>query len=283
MVIYTYGREYPVTSVQETNDAYSVYICVDLKNAGFCRILSVKDRTLFPELVSWLSKTVDPSVFTDYLEHFIFEDTLCIVMKYTQGTSLANKLSTESMPLEERLELCRKILERIVLLDIPDYFLDKCADENNIMVSQDLTVNFNYPVSDIIGSRECAPMKRIDRLMRLMFAKELERKVPDELIAFFGGMPKLLDSDIIELYSAYYSMMLRIIERDAGEEEPKSIWYRIWNRIKKIWGTLKKILIVLLLAAAVTYLIFTINSSNSSGKKASNFDSIGTVIIDKNR
>ena len=39
----------------------------------------------------------------------------------------------------------------------------------------------------------------------------------------------------------------------------------------------------LLLAAAVVYLIFTINTSGSSKKNQPNFDSIGTVTIDKNR
>ncbi len=283
MIIYTYGHEYPVTSVKETNDKYNVYICTDSTNGGFCRILSVKDKSVFPELVEWLSKTADPSVFTDYIEHFMFEDMLCIVMKYTQGIKLADKCDTEGMPLRERLELCRKILERAVLLDIPDYFLDKCMNFDDIIVESDLTVSFNYPIEDIMDSRECAPMKKVEKLLRRMFAREIERKVPDELIAFFKELPDLAGSNMIELYSRYYMMMTRLVERDAGDEEPKSIWYKLWALIKKGWVKLKKILIFVLLAAAVVYLVFTINTSGSSKKKQPNFDSIGTVIIDKNR
>ena len=282
MVIYTYGHEYPVTSVQRTGDDYYIYICT-CEGGGLCRIMSIKDKSLFPELVSWLSETVNAEVFTDYIEHFIFEDTLCIVMKYTQGINLSEKSDTEGMPLRERLELCRKILERAVLLDIPDYFLDKCMDMSNIIVSADLTVSFNYPIDDIIGSRDCRPLKKVEKLLRIIFARELERKVPDELIEFFNEMPDLVGSNMIEFYSRYYMMMTRLIEREAGDEEPKSIWYKIWNKIKKSWGKLKKILMFLLLAAAVTYLVFTIQTSGSSTKRQSNFDAIGTVIIDKNR
>ena len=283
MTIYTYGHEYPVTSVQKDTDVYSIYICTDSVNGGFCRIMSVKDRSLFPELVGWLSGAVDPSVVTDYIEYFMFDDTLCIVMKYTQGTTLADRMDTESANLRERLELCRKIFERAVLLDIPDYFLDRCLDTGNKIVAPDLTVSFNYPIEDIIESRACQPMVKAEKLLRLIFAKEIERKVPDELMAFFDEMPELMNADKIELYSRYYSMMTAIVERDAGEEEPKSFWYKLWEKIKKIWSKLKKILMFLLLAAAVVYLIFTVNTSGSSKTKQPNFDSIGTVTIDKNR
>ena len=283
MVIYTYGHEYPVTSVQKSTETYDCYICNDNENGGFCRILSLKDKTVFPELVGWLTQNVDPSVFTDYREHFMFEDTLCIVMKYTQGVSLADKIDVEPLPLKERLELCRRILERTVLLDIPDYFLEKCFDTHNIIVSSDLTVNFNYPIEDITGQKECLPLKTAEQFLRSMFAREIERKVPDELIAFFNEFSDIAGSNKIELYSRYYMMMTRFIEREPEEEEPKSIWYRIWDKIKKIWQKLKKVLMFLLLAAAVFYLVFTIQTSGSSKKKQSNFDSIGTLTIDKNR
>jgi hypothetical protein len=283
LVIYTYGHEYPVTSVQKSTSKYNCYICNDNVNGGFCRILSLKDKTIFPELVSWLSKTVDPSVFTDYIEHFIFDDTLCIVMKYTQGVTLADRNDTEPMSLKERLGVCRKILERAVLLDIPDYFLDKCMDAEHIIVSSDLSVSFNYPIEDIDVMRDGASMKRIEMLLRQMFAREIERKVPDELIAFFDEMPDLMNSDKIELYSRYYMMMTSLIERDAGNEEPKSIWYRIWDKLKKFWEILKRVIMFLLIAAAIIYLIFTINTSGSSAKQSATFDSIGTVTIDKNR
>ena len=283
MVIYTYGHEYPVTSVQKTTDEYNCYICTDSVNGGFCRIISIKNKALFPELVSWLSKTVDPSVFTDYIEHFIYDDMLCIVMKYTQGVTLADKNDTEPMSLKERLELCRKILERAVLLDIPDYFLDKCMDTNNIIVASDLSVSFNYPIEDIIVMRDGAAIKRTEMLLRLMFAREIERIVPDELMKFFDEMPDLAGSNMIELYSRYYMMMTRLIERDAGDEEPKSIWYRIWDKLKSLWAVIKRVLMFLLLAVAVVYLIFTINTSGSSTKQSKTFDSIGTVTIDKNR
>jgi hypothetical protein len=134
-----------------------------------------------------------------------------------------------------------------------------------------------------MDSRDSAALKKVEKLLRTMFAREIGRKVPDELMNFFKEMPDLVGSNMIEFYSRYYMMMTRLIEKDAGEEEPKSIWYRLWNFFKKLWVKIKKILIFVLLAAAVIYLVFTINTSGSSKKHKPNFDSIGTVIIDKNR
>ena len=141
MVIYTYGHQYPVTSVLESNDKYDVYICNDSESNGFCRVLRLKDKSEIPDLVAWLSEVVDRDVFTDYMEHFMFEDSLCIVMKYTQGIILTDRIDTEAAPLRERLELFRKILERAVLLDIPDYFLDKCFEPKNIILHHRISSN----------------------------------------------------------------------------------------------------------------------------------------------
>ena len=283
LIIYTYGHQYPVTSVQKTNETYDVYICNNPENSGFCRIFRLKDKSEIPELVAWLSEKVNREVFTDYLEHFMFEDSLCIVMKYTQGITLADRNDTEAQPLKERLELFRKILERAVLLDIPDYFLDKCFDPHNIIVSSDLTLNFNYPIEDITEQKECAPIAKAQIFFRTMFENELERKVPDELIKFYKEMPELGGKGMIDLYSKYYIMMTALIERDAGNEEPKSIWYKIWDKIKKFWAFFKNILMLALLGLVLAYLIFAVKSSGSSKKKEPNFDSIGNVIIDKDR
>lgn len=283
MVIYTYGHEYPVASVSESTDRYDCYICNDSRDGSFCRILRIKEKEAVPPLVSWLSAAADPAVFTDFLEYFIFEDTLCIVMKYVRGLTLANKLTTEALSLRERLELFRRILERAVLLDIPDYFLEKCMDLKEIIVAPDLTVGFNYPIEDITGERRSKPLPRIVEVFRRVFALEIERRVPDELIVFYNWLQDYRALDLKELYSQYYLMMTQLIERNAGTEEPKTLLYRLWELVKKLWQKCKRLLMFVLLVISIVYLVFTINTADTSKGHDPNFDSIGTVRIDKNR
>ncbi len=281
MIIHTYEHDYPISSVKETNETYECYICRNLTDGGFCRVMSVKDKAYFPELVSWLTETVNRDTFTDYIEHFNFNGALCIVMKYTQGLTLGDKLATESLSVMERAEIGRKILEKIVLQEIPDYFLNKCMDPDCIMVSADLTVNFNYPIDDIIGNRQCDPMEGINKILRMLFARELERKVPEPVIDFFNKLPQLLELTVIEIYGEYHNMLSALTEMPEEEEEPKSIWYKIWNNLKKIWRVLKKIIMLALIVLAVVYLIMTIDGTKSSITRKANFDRIGTVTIDK--
>lgn len=279
MVIRTSDNEYPVIGVKENTEKYDIYICRNITGKGLCRIMSVKDSELFPELVSFLTDTVNPEAFTDYIEHFIDSGRLCIVMKYAQGITLETKLATESVPFRERLELGRKILEKAVLQDIPDYFLAKCFDPQQIIVEQDLTVSFNYPIEDIITDREQNGRKKIDTVLRLLFARELERKVPDLLMDFFARLPGLTEQRLLDIYSEYHALLSKLENYDADEEQPKTFWYKLWDKIKKILGVLKKILIFVLIVAAIIYLIITILDPFGNKDSSHHFKYIGTVEI----
>ena len=122
-----------------------------------------------------------------------------------------------------------------------------------------------------------------EKLLRTVFAQELARKVPDELMEFFDEFPQLYGSDMIALYNRYYTMLTRIVERGGGDEEPKSIWFKAWDAIKNFFSKLRIVIMLLLLAVAIVYMVLTINTSGSSKKAAPSIDSIGTVTIDKGR
>lgn len=283
VTISTYEHDYPVTGVKETNELYDSYICRNVSGGGLCRILSIKDRSLFPSLVSWLTDTVDPEAFTDFIEHFNCDGRLCIVMRYTQGLTLEKKLSTESLSLSERLELGRKILERAVLQDIPEYFLGKCFSPGCITVAPDLTVSFNYPIEDIMTSRECTAQVNTVRVLRLLFARETERKVPELLMDFLERLPELAAGSMIDLYSEYYALCTALEGFDAESEQPKTFWFTLWDAIKRVFTKMKTIFILLLLLAALGYLIYTIFDPGKSNKNEPQYDSIGTVKIDQTR
>lgn len=282
MIIQTFEHDYPVSSVKEMNNVYDCYICGNANGGGFCQILAIKDKSRFADLMSWLTLTVNTATFTDYIEHFNFDDKLCIVMKHTQGISLRKKLMTESLSLSERLELGRKILERVVLQEIPEYFLAKCFNLDCIIVNSDLSVNFNYPIGDIMGDRSKEASDEIEAVLRALFVTELEKKIPNALVEFFDKIDELLDYNIIELYSVYYLMMSKVEAVETEAEEPKSIWYKIWDKTKKVLAVLKNILMITLVVLAVIYLLETINGTKSSTTMTSNFDTIGTVEIEKN-
>ncbi len=283
LIISTYEHDYPVVGVKESNEVYDCYICRNVSSGGLCRIMSIKDKRLFAELTGWLIEKINPEAFTDYIEQFIFEDKLCIVMKYTEGITLRTKLATESLPLKERLELGRKLLERVILQDIPEYFLAKCFSPDQMMITSDLNVSFNYPIEDIAQDRSADGRKNIEPVFRMLFARELERKVPDLLMKFFRQLPELTEARMIDLYSEYYALIGQLEKYDENGEQPKTFWFRLWEVLKKVFKVLKKILIIALILASVGYLIYTILNPGKNQNNDGHFSSIGTVEIDKNR
>lgn len=278
MVIRTSENEYPVIGVKENSTQYDTYICRDIGRNELCSIISFKDAALFPALVSFLTDTVNREAFTDFKEYFIFDGKLCMVMKYAQGITLGTKLATESVPFRERLELGRKILEKAVIQDIPDFFLAKCMTPDQIIVASDLTVSFNYPVENIITDMQQNGRGNIEAVFRLLFAPELERKVPELLMDFFGRLPALTEQRLLDIYSEYYELAGQLEEYDANTEQPKTFWFRLWDKIKSTLKVLKKILIILLILASIAFLIYTIIDSVRH-KDGEHLKSIGTVQI----
>lgn len=280
MNIRTSEKEYPIVGIKEQKEKYDVYICRDPATKELCSILSVKDCTLFPVLANWLTDNAGHDSFTDYRGFFIFNDQFCIVTKYSQGITLGSKLTTESVPLRERLEIGRKILEKIILQDIPDYFLSKCLSPDQIIIDNDLSVSFNYPVSDMIFDRSADGKNNIVSIFRLIFEHELLRKVPDILIDFITRLPELSQNSMIDLYSEYYILMNKLENYSDNDELPKTFWFKAWDVIKKIFKVLKVLLVIALIIASVGYLIYTIIDPDKNKNSNGHFPSIGTVTIE---
>lgn len=283
-VIETYKHKYPVYCVKETNTEYESYICRNEADGGLCSVLAVKNKTLFAGIIDDLTSIPD-SAFTDFRENFISGGKLCVVMSFCQGITLKTKLNTEAMPLAERLEIGRRILERIVLRRIPDYFIAKGCSTKNIIVDRDLTLHFNYSIEDIDKLAEythSAALTCVESVLRELFSRELERMIPSELADFFADFDEEIkggkDDDMIGVYGSYCRMMSAVSE-DGSSEEPKTFWFTAWEKIKKAAARLKKILLVLVLLAVLGYLIYTILSIGKNEEKTVNFEKIGTVEI----
>ena len=240
-------------------------------------------KSLYGGIIPGLADAVENSAFTDFIEHFIFDDMLCIVMSYTQGVTLRDRLETESYALAEKLELGRRILERMILCELPDYYLTKCADASGIIVDSDMTLHFNYDIDDVKDAHTYThegAMEKVAELLRFLFAKEEENFVSAELSEFLDQLPKHIEAgDLVALYSAYHEMMQKATAADAKPAGEDSFWHRLWEKLKKLGGILRRVLMVVLLIAAALYLIFTIGDAKNDGTKHTNFTKIGTVEI----
>ena len=76
-------------------------------------------------------------------------------------------------------------------------------------------------------------------------------------------------------------MMLKLEGYDEDSEQPKTFWYKLWDKIKKLINLLKKIVMIALIIASICYLIYTIIDPGKNTDNNGHFTSIGTVRIEK--
>lgn len=284
MLIQTFEREYKVISHVLANDVGYIYIGKDVSADQEYTILRLKDRSVVPELMVYLTTNIQPRIFTDYIEHFVFEEDFYIVLKYYRGVTLSEKLKNEYCSLNERLKIGAKILERIVLLDMPSYFLSNCLIEDRIVVKPSLDVYFNYVPSDIssfAAADDTAVLKAVTVLINKLFADELAKQSVPPINEFCLVLQNEQFFDSIELYKLYMQMY-REAQLISEEEvqKPKSKWFLLWERVKKLIKILKKLLAALLLILAIVYLIQTIDRAiHPVIKNEKHFEYIGTVRI----
>ncbi len=286
MLIQTYEHGYKVVSHVLTNDLGDIYICRDIATDLEYTILRIKDRVIVPGLMVYLNTNIQKETFVDYIEHFVFEDDLCLVLKYYRGISLSEKLNNERCSLNERMKMGQKILDRIVFLDMPLYFLENCLTGERIIVKPNLDIFFNYVPSDIrdlAAVDDQAVLKAFTAIFKMLFADELSKQAAPPINQFYSALHKEQYFGSIELYKQY-TQMCREVELIPEEElnKPKSKWFLLWERVKRLFKVLKKVLAVALMILGIVYLASTIKESiDPTINHVNHFEFIGTLEIEQ--
>ncbi len=285
MLIQTYEHSYQVISHILSNELGEIYICRDIATDLECTLLRIKDKEIVPGLMVYLNNCIKDS-FLDFITRFVFEGDLCLVFRYHRGITLANKLTNEYCSLSERLMMGKKIWDKVLLLEMPPYFLKNCLSGGNIIVSPSLDIAFNYmpyDIHDFAAADGRAVLKAFTLVFNMLFADELRLESAPPINQFHLTLQRELEPDYIELYKQYIQMS-REVELIPEEEikKPKSRLFLLWERMKQHFKVFKRFLGVALLVIAIIYLAYTVSDFvNPKNNPVTNFDSIGTLKIDQ--
>lgn len=286
MLIQTYERGYQIISHILTNDLGDIYICRDVATDLEYTVLRIKDKAVIPRLMVSLDRSIQRDTFTDYIEHFVFEEDLCIVLKYYRGISLAEKLRSEHCSLAERMKIGKRILERIIFLGMPLYFLHNCLRGERIIVKPNFDVFFNYVPSDIRdldNIDDQAVLQSFANVFTMLFRGELSMQSAPPINEFAAALQKEEYFDSIAIYKKY-NEMCHEVEQIPEEEilKPKSKWFLLWERLKKRIKLLKRILAVGLMIVGIIYLAYSTKQAvNPTINHVNHFEFIGTLKIEQ--
>lgn len=283
MIIQTLEKKYTVIKYIFSDRDTERYICREEGGREKYTVVCVKNRMWIRRAMKFLVQQMESRSFTDFVSCFFSGECFYAVMKYAEGTSLRRKLKVENCSLRERMAVGKNILERLMILNMPDYFLQDCLKPETVIVSPSLAVNFQYELSQI-GDYGKADFSQVQNCLKKLFAgvfsKELEKEMLPPVRSFCDALAMGKYQDILEVYTEY-GITCKAVSELPPEELilPKTWGFRMWERITGLFAPLKKICAFLLMLLAVFLLIYSVCVSMETGSEKKVFHSVGTLKI----
>lgn len=283
MVIQSMEKEYTVINYVYADDDMERYICREEAGSKSCAVTCIKNRLWIKKTAKFLMQQMENRYFTDYLSCFFSRECLYVVMEHGEGISLKEKLGKEDCSLRERMEIGKKLLEKSMILNMPEYFLQDCIRPETVMLSSALEVSFQYGLSQIsdYGSFHFWQVQnRLGSLFEILFSDGRRKDLLPPVSGFCNSLREGGYQNLLEIYAAYGSMCKALQELPPEESILAKAWsFRIWEGIKKCFAPLRRLCAIAIMLLAVIFLIYSVRESMQEDGETKMFQAIGTLEI----
>lgn len=284
MVIQTVKKEYRVLGYLKEERQQDIYLCEDGEDRSQCLVIRLKRPETVAAAVEFLYGQSVHGAFADFKDCFVSEEALWSVFSYHEGQPFTEWLAKGHPGMEERCEVVKGILERILLQDMPCYFAARCLELPNIYVNQGLQVSFQYGLAGVEISRSYTMQEvqqRLGEVARAVFQEELKKEVIQPIKGLLEDLGQLRYGDCLELYRAFLGARDQVLALPTQELEVPATWvFRVWGRVRKWFQLLKRALAIAALLAGALYLLWTIDDASQPAAPAHVVDQIGTVKLE---
>ncbi len=263
MIIQTCDHSYRVIRCLDSTEETVEYLCREIRRSkgGLCLLVCIRDQVLAKSFTLFLEEKINKEEFTDYRECFRSEGNLYAVFAFGEGVSLAERLAGEHLSLPERLQIAGKLFERLLIQNPHPFFAASVLSPERITVSRSLHVEWNYHLEHIRKFDRMLLSDAADRLTQVLedlFARELEKKLYPELDGYLDALVQGSFSSYLEMYQAFLPVSEVLLKVQQEERTPQTFWFRLWEKIRTFAGFLKRVLMVLLVAATILYVVFVL-------------------------
>lgn len=286
MLIQTLGKEYTIIKYIYSDDRMERYLCREEGTGEKKTVVRIKDREWITENMEFFMQQMDNTHFTDFEACFVSDGYLHIIMRHTDGVTLREKLDNEKCTVDERLAVGRALLDKMMVQDMPGYFLQDCLKVTNIIVTAGQDVGFEYEMSGGIRKGKVPfpeVQNSLSKVFKQMFSHELHHKTAAPLCRFYQNLRQGKYEEFLDIYTAYDNMCKEI--RKTPPESlmvPQTLPFRIWGKMSKGIVYVKRMLAVLLFIAALCFLAYAVRKSGEDGSAKRVFEHIGTLQIRDN-
>jgi hypothetical protein len=264
LLINTIDLEYEVIRVLRSGAGMDEFLCKGLQTGGdgYFLVVCLKDTALIRRAMPIYTALRGSASFDDYVTCFAQRGCAYLVFRYRELPLLGTELEAGRFSLKERLEIARNLLKKITILQMPAYLQYEVLKPGNVQVSESLDVYFRYDLEEFEKSFDL-PERRyqltLQKLLRLLFAREMTDMSSQELLDFVNGLKTESFHDYLEVYKAFdkvYRSLTRLL--NSGGLSPRSRPFRVWYRIRSLAKYIRPTLAVIVLLLLLGYLLYTI-------------------------
>lgn len=284
MNIKTIDRDLYILQIITLNSNYEYMICIDNmeeKNNKY-DVLKIKDYSMICRIMPLLNSQMKNRKFIDLVDCFSKDNAFYAVFRHNDEKMLSEYLKNSQYNTDERIEILKNLIEKIVMSDIPVPVQADILSSESITVSDSMRIGFRYDLSRIADYSQF-DMKKLQKFLRNIVKKVLEREISNEvsekLSEYCANLGKGNYNEYIELYSAYmeaYNEIKQNINDNSIEKQSK--WLRLWERIKSLLRLVKPFTVSLLIIAALAYLAYVLLFDNKD-TAGQTYQSIGSLDI----
>ena len=284
MTIQTLKHQYYILQRLDETEVFIHFLGREEKDARGKRlydIFQIRDRELAVKLIMIFMEQMSNRAFEDFYECFSRDGELYLVFVHKEAVSLAAKLEGEACVLKERTAIGKNILERLLLLNMPDMLAWDVLRADTIQVTPALDIHFLYSLKEISNFEAVTIEKTENRMadiFSLLFQRELSLESSPDIPVFLEHLRKGEYQDYRQVYEAYLRLAEQL-ESPSAALHPNTFWFRVWDRVKKVYQKAKPVLLTLLFLILVVYLIYSILYPASGQNEQYNFQQIGTLEI----
>lgn len=246
-------------------------------------VIEICDSSLAYSIIPMFLSWKEDKGFLDYIECFNSQGMLYLSFLYHPEKSLEEQMQKKQLVLTERLLIVKGILSNAILQSVPTPILWEVLQYQNILVADDLTVNFDYlllmmEVYQNITFRDV--QDRFRELLCSMFTEELENRSLPELDPLLLRLKEYKYEQLIQIYQDYNELCTELlIKIKEGRVKPRRLWFTIWEFIKDVYQKIKIYIIALIVILLTLYFIHTLVNRSNDAKEKTVFYYIGNVTI----
>jgi hypothetical protein len=281
MIFESQDNIYEVIRLVERKETYDTYLCRSGKKEYL--IFQGKDESLQRSCCRLFLETIQQNKCDGLCEIFSGGDSFFFVFVYHPlDFSLSDCFAhMQEMSFSKKMDFLKRMLSALCVLEIPVSIACDLFLHGNIGIASDGTEQACYKLKELeyyenFGMNHFAVI--FADCMDKLFAGEMKKKQFQELADYRKKLEESSPEDFVEFYESFCQMQKNLEEKLAASKYREGILpAKGIEKLKMILNVVKKILILLILLAAVGVLLWSLRGESS--KKGGIYSSIGDVTI----